>query len=377
MSREDHTVAIRHIPASRVDMAIAAWLHAKTQHSHSDETHRAYEATLTRFRSLLLSTGLDLDASDPQVVEQQVLSDAQTPSTERPMLINQVLERNIAALALAAQGFAATPSVVQGHSQVPSPNTHNVRLAILSSFYTYALRQGLLHGANPLDRVERVKTQAYAQAHGLHQEHLVSKLTAIDRTTLAGQRDYALLIIGLYTGRRLSELAGMSREHVVLRKATLEIVWPRVKGGRTMRDTMARRGAQALPAQALMAWLTCIETLPEDVATALPVTYTGEQPIWISLARNGTYGHRLSLQAISAICASRLGTSKVHTLRHTFARALEDAGAKVSEIQARLGHASLDTTSRYLAQLRADENPHLAKLTALYGLKDHVADEDE
>jgi hypothetical protein len=28
----------------------------------------------------------------------------------------------------------------------------------------------------------------------------------------------------------------------------------------------------------------------------------------------------------------------------TFARALEDAGAKVSEIQAQLGHESLDTT---------------------------------
>jgi integrase len=49
-------------------------------------------------------------------------------------------------------------------------------------------------------------------------------------------------------------------------------------------------------------------------------------------------------------------------------RALEDAGAKVSEIQARLGHESLATTGRYLAALRPDENPHADALAALFGL---------
>ncbi|HEX6123614.1 MAG TPA: tyrosine-type recombinase/integrase [Ktedonobacterales bacterium] len=112
-----------------------------------------------------------------------------------------------------------------------------------------------------------------------------------------------------------------------------------------------------------------------------------ERPVWISLARrNGTFGHPLSIRAIAQINERRLGVSKVHTLRHTFARGLEDAGAKVSEIQARLGHADLGTTGRYLAQLHAGENPHLARLSHLYGLEDrlkrqpqppHPASEDE
>jgi integrase len=98
-----------------------------------------------------------------------------------------------------------------------------------------------------------------------------------------------------------------------------------------------------------------------------------ERPIWISLAtRNGTFGHPLSIRAIAFINEQRLGASKVHTLRHTFARGLEDAGAKVSEIQARLGHADLGTTGRYLAQLHAGENPHLARLSHLYGLEDRL-----
>ena len=35
-----------------------------------------------------------------------------------------------------------------------------------------------------------------------------------------------------------------------------------------------------------------------------------------------------------------------HSLRHTFARMMEDAGAKVSDIKARLGHDSLHLRHR-------------------------------
>lgn len=93
-----------------------------------------------------------------------------------------------------------------------------------------------------------------------------------------------------------------------------------------------------------------------------------ERPIWVSLARNGTAGHPLTARAIAQLCEKRLEVSKVHTLRHTCARALEDAGAKVSEIQAQLGHADLGTTGCYLARLRQGENRHLGRLSALYGL---------
>ena len=47
---------------------------------------------------------------------------------------------------------------------------------------------------------------------------------------------------------------------------------------------------------------------------------------------------------------------------------MEDAGAKVSEIQAALGHADLGTTGRYLARLHQGENQHLTRLSGLYGL---------
>jgi integrase len=83
----------------------------------------------------------------------------------------------------------------------------------------------------------------------------------------------------------------------------------------------------------------------------------------MALARHQQHGrYPLTLQAIADLCERRLGTSTVHALRHTFAHAMEQVGAKVSEIQARPGHNSLDTTGRYLAALRSAENAHAGDL---------------
>jgi integrase len=50
-----------------------------------------------------------------------------------------------------------------------------------------------------------------------------------------------------------------------------------------------------------------------------------------------------------------------------FARMVERADTKVSEIQARLGHKSLATTDRYLADLRRAENPYADELVWTFG----------
>ena len=139
-----------------------------------------------------------------------------------------------------------------------------------------------------------------------------------------------------------------------------------------MHDELPIRGKAALAAEALVAWMRWLAGGDEGTTERAVQLTQPQAPIWISLSANGTFGHALSLRHIATLCEKRLGTSKVHALRHTFARALEDAGAKVSDIQARLGHTSLDTTGRYLAQLHHGENPHLAHITTLYGLTPKV-----
>ena len=298
-----------------VDQIVQAWLDAQRG---SARTRRAYADAVASFRAALATAQLDLDG---------------TPE----------------AIALAAQAWAG-----QGGAAAA---TYNQRLACLSSVYRYALRHGLLRGENPIARVQRQRVQAYSQAIALAPATIRRKLQAIDRATLVGQRDHALLAVALQTGRRLAEIAALRWGDLRLHddgRATL--TFQRCKGGKTMRDT--------LPApliRTLLAWMqTFYGRQLGDLAH--------DAPLWVSLASNGTRGKALSMRAIELICAARLGTGKAHVLRHTFARALEDAGAKVSEIQARLGHESLATTGRYLAALRADENPHADALAALFGL---------
>jgi integrase len=49
---------------------------------------------------------------------------------------------------------------------------------------------------------------------------------------------------------------------------------------------------------------------------------------------------------------------------------MEDVGAKVSDIQARLGHSSLATTGRYLQALKRSKNAQADALAELVGLAD-------
>lgn len=60
---------------------------------------------------------------------------------------------------------------------------------------------------------------------------------------------------------------------------------------------------------------------------------------------------------------------QVHALRHTFAKAMEDSGAKVSEIRARLRHSSLATTGRYLAALSQADNANADAIVGLFGIE--------
>lgn len=402
--------------AGRLALAMSAWLHAKFQRSQSVKTRTAYASILAGFRAALMLEGLDLDAADPRRCRADLLAVAPYRTMDRLDDLDDVdrlddlVAARAAAIALVAQSYAARPAESRYGARPVAPTTANLRLAAISSFYTYALRQDLVRGLNPVARVERRHVEAYAAAHPLSYEDLRVQLAALDLTTDAGLRDYALLLVALSTGRRVAELAGMRREHLVIRARRVEIAWPRCKGGKRMRDELPRGGARGEAADALVAWLSRLDerqaeqqaqrhSEPSDATAVRPTTshaishaaahvmHAGfaaesglklktpqepqrqfERPIWVSLARNGTAGHPLTARAIAHLCEKRLGTSKVHALRHTFARALEDAGAKVSEIQAALGHADLGTTGRYLARLHQGENRHLARLSALYGL---------
>ena len=324
MAQPQHAPAITVIGAGEteqktaktdLDQLVASWLAAKARRTRSERTRAVYQRTLSSFRQALVWRGLDLDSPVGEV-------------------------------ALVAGSWAARGDV--------AASTYNHRLAVLSSFYDFGERHGQLAG-NPIRRVERRPSDSYATAEALDYGALREALAAIDRRRLTGKRDFALLALALATGRRRAEIAALRWGDVQVRGGRVTIVWPRCKGAKVMRDTLASPVGDAL--------LTYLEALHGHT----PRKLASEAPVWVSLASNGTRGEALSAQALAAICRKHLQVN-FHTLRHTFAHAMEASGATVSEIQHRLGHTSLDTTGKYLATLRSAENPHAAALSALFGL---------
>lgn len=306
-----------------IDFAISAWLHAKTQRSHSERTQGEYQTTLDSFRRFCRAAGYDLDG----------------PTRE---------------LATLAQAWAARRRPGRGEDRPVSPATLNLRLSVVSSFYRYARRMGHLSCDNPIDRLERAPVQSYAAATPLAAAYVAERMAIIPTSSPSGRRDKALLAIALATGRRLSEVAGMRVGDVSCAGGGhANIVWRRLKGGKVMADTLP-----VGPSALLHAYMK------RDRAGA-----DADSPVWISYSGpRSTRGQALGRRSCERVCARRLGVSKFHATRHTFAHVMEDAGAKVSDIQARLGHASLAVTGRYLAALRSSENTHGEAVAAALGL---------
>ena len=313
----------------RLALAVAAWIDAKAKRSGSRRTPQIYHATLVSFRTALQQVGLDLDSDS-----RAVALIAQAWSAQRvPHPNGQYLR----------PGQASTATIQQ-------------RLAVLSSFYTYAQRLGLLD-ENPILRVERPRRESYAATAGLERRAVAAALRTLAREeSLAARRDYALLVIMTTTGRRLSELAALRWRDVRLDGERITVTF-HAKGAKVMRDQLEARATRAL-----LSWLYAY--YGADLGSLAP-----DAPIWINLGRNGR-GTVLGLIGIDRIVRRRLGPDvHPHQLRHSFAAAMEEAGATVSQIQARLGHESLATTSRYLAALKRAENPHATKVADLFEIE--------
>lgn len=316
-------------PRSPLNLLILAWLKAKWTRTKSEKTLKAYGDTLLDFRARLALAGLQLDDQEDGALTQ---------------------------IALAAQGFSMLSS--RPGKQVAG-STVNQRLAILSSFYEFAIKQGGAIKVNPIKRAERAKVEQYAGAHALPQEAVEQRLAAIDKTTRQGKRDYAILALLLATGRRLNEVATLQLCNLQDEgNGQIRVFFERCKGNKKKDDLLPLSASRAL-----VTWLK------EYYGESITLGVAGDQrPAWLSLS-NRVHDRPLDPQSIADVCQRVLGTSKVHVTRHTWTRAMIKAGAPLPVVQERLGHESLETTGRYARSVVEVENPYADKVAANLGIK--------
>ncbi|MSR07188.1 MAG: tyrosine recombinase XerC [Gemmatimonadetes bacterium] len=151
-----------------------------------------------------------------------------------------------------------------------------------------------------------------------------------------GTRDLAMLELFYGTGMRLSELAGISL-------ADLDLVSDQVKvRGKGRKERILPLGSRAV--QALRAYHGERQVLAHDVEQGKA------DPRALFLSQRG---RRLSVRGVQAIVRHMLegladsAGLRVHSLRHSFATHMLDAGADLRAVQELLGHASLSTTQIY------------------------------
>ena len=317
--------------------AIKVWLLSKEQETGSNRTEEIYEKFIMSFREQLQKSGYDLDG---------------LPLTLNRLATKEDQEDALSVLSLAAQGWAMQSK----RRETIGASTYNQRLSVLSSFYTFARKRRFLIMDNPIDLLDRRDIQEYANAQPLSKEEVIEILNRIDRSVLAGKRDYALLLILITTGRRASEILSLQWKHVHILGDQVTLHFEHCKGNKDMYDQLEPRVARP--------FLAYIRTMfMHDLAQM-----ESEQYIWISLSMK-RFKQPLTQRGLADIFQNRLGTMKVHTTRHTFAHNSAKSGDSVTNIQSRLGHSSVATTGRYLKQLDSASNEHVSKLLDYYEIE--------
>lgn len=158
-------------------------------------------------------------------------------------------------------------------------------------------------------------------------------LDAPDRTTFAGKRDAAILETLYSTGVRVGEL-------VALTDGAIDLVGQVVRvRGKGRKERLAPLGGPAV--EALEAWM-----LARDAVFGRG---RGDRRLFLSQRRGLPLADR-DVRRLLAGYIRRTGLSpktSPHTLRHSFATHLVQAGADIRSVQELLGHASLNTTQIY------------------------------
>jgi integrase/recombinase XerD len=228
--------------------------------------------------------------------------------------------------------------------------TRNLRLTAIRSFFRFASFEEPAYCAH-IQRVLAIPSKRYdkAEVHFLTRPEIEAILTAPDRTTWLGRRDYTLLLLAAQTGLRLSELIGLDRDAIHVGHGA----HVRCSGkGRKERCTPLTTQARI----ALQAWLK--EPARRGAKALFPNVHGGR------LSADGVQSLLAKHVRIARERCPSLKSKRVspHVLRHSAAMELLQADVDCSVIALWLGHESIETTQTYLHAHLALKEAALAKL---------------
>jgi len=210
------------------------------------------------------------------------------------------------------------------HARSLGATTIARKLAAVRSWFRFLVRRGALE--RNVAREVRGPRPPRKLVSFLPIDEATALMDAKARGGAARARDTAVLELLYATGLRVSELAGLDLDDVDRSQQTVRVL------GKGRKERIVPYGSRAAGA----------------LAAYLEGRGGGAGPLFAN-PRGGRLTVR-SLHTIVRRSAAATGITRrvsPHTLRHTFATHLLDAGADLRVIQELLGHSRLSTTQRY------------------------------
>jgi site-specific recombinase XerD len=212
-------------------------------------------------------------------------------------------------------------------------NTQNYHLIALRSFLKFCAKRDI--ETMPADKIELAKSKR-KQVTFLNPDELERLFNEPKLDTINGLRDRAILELLFSSGLRVSELVGLDKGDINLKRKEFMV---RGKG---------QKDRPIFISDAAAWWIQNYLDKRQDNSRPLFIRYSGSKKVNIS----GNY-YRLtarSVQRLVARYALMAGITKhvsPHTLRHSFATDLLMNGADLRSVQAMLGHSNISTTQIY------------------------------
>jgi len=218
-----------------------------------------------------------------------------------------------------------------------SPSTINVRLSAVRKLISEAKRNGILDAeqAAQMADIPNIRQQGTQMGNWLTREQAKELLTVPDRTTLKGKRDAAILGLLVGCALRRAELAALCLEDIQQREGRWVIVDMHGKGGRIRTVAIPVWVKQLINAWTAVAGHTHGHLLrPVNKSGRIVGEELGDWAVWSVVEK-----------AAKEIGIEHFGA---HDLRRTCAKLCRKNGGDLEQIKFLLGHASIQTTERYL-----------------------------
>ena len=212
--------------------------------------------------------------------------------------------------------------------------TQSYHLIALRMFLRFCTKRGI--PALSVDKIELPKMPKHNKVTFLTVSELERLFGQPNIETLGGVRDRAILELLFSSGLRVSELVGLDRDHINLKRREFMV---RGKGQKDRPIFISEEAAR---------WVQSYLDKREDNSPPLFIRYGGRKEI----DRTGNH-LRLTARSVQrlvsryALLAGIVKHVSPHTLRHSFATDLLSNGADIRSVQTMLGHSNISTTQIY------------------------------